>query len=133
MSLSDAIATQALWIQVWVAWLAVIAFVAMGALALRPKSRQHGGVIAVATLCNYVFMQWLYAEVGYVRLLGLAHVMVWGPLALYLVLALRGEAITSWVRAVTLVFLVSICISLAFDVINLARWLLGERGALLPA
>jgi hypothetical protein len=133
MSLSEAIATQAVWIQVWVNWLSVVTFATIAVLMIKPMTRRTGGVIAIATIANFLLMQWFYGQFGYVRLLGLAHILVWTPLALYLFFALKTDAINGWVRRFVQVFTVSICISLVFDYVDVARWLLGERGSMLPA
>ncbi|MEO0750978.1 MAG: hypothetical protein AAFY25_04185 [Pseudomonadota bacterium] len=132
MSLSEAIATQALWIQLWVGWLALINIATLVALLWSPATRRDGVTVGIAFVANYLFMTWLYGQVGYVRLLGLSHVLIWTPLALYLVLALRGPSISGWVRPLTQVFVISLCLSLAFDVTDVARWLMGARGSLLP-
>ena len=132
MSLSEAIGTQALWIQIWVGWLAVINLATLAAFLISPATRRDGIVIGLAFLANYVFMSWLYGQFGYTRILGLSHVLIWTPLALYLVFALRGDAIAGWRRHLTHVFLGSLILSLAFDYVDVARWLMGARGSLLP-
>lgn len=132
MSLSDAIATQALWIQIWVGWLAIFTYVTIGALLVQRATWRYAAVAIVATAVNFLFMRWLYGQVGYVRLLGLPHVIVWTPLALYFGSALMRQAITGWVRPVVIVFVISISASLAFDYVDVARWLLGERASMLP-
>ncbi|MEL7011841.1 MAG: hypothetical protein AAFO72_01035 [Pseudomonadota bacterium] len=132
MSLSEAIATQAMWIQIWVGWLAVINIATLAALLLKPASRRDGIVVGGAFLANYLLMNRLYGQFGYVRLLGLSHVLIWTPLALYLVPAVRSERIVGWVRRLTQVFVVSMGISLIFDTVDVARWILGERASMLP-
>jgi len=72
--------------------------------------------------------QALYDAVGFVRLLGLPHIVVWTPLAAYLVWRLRQRDLPAAPRIVTVVFTASICLSLAFDYVDVARWLMGERG-----
>ncbi|MEO0369870.1 MAG: hypothetical protein AAF231_00295 [Pseudomonadota bacterium] len=133
MSLSDAIATQATWIQIWVGWLAVLNLGTLAALLITPATRRHGLVIGAAFVANYLFMNWLYAQYGYTRILGLSHVLIWGPLMIYLMAALRSDSITSWRRPLTFVFVFSMSISLAFDILDVARWFMGDQGSMLPA
>ncbi len=132
MTLSDAIATQAQWIQIWVMWLAIITFAALGAFLVQRKTWLYAAAVAAATAANFVVMNWLYGQVGYVRLLGLPHVLFWTPLAVYVWLGLRAGAITGWVRWVAIVLVISLIASLAFDYVDVARWVLGDRASLLP-
>ncbi|MEO0748173.1 MAG: hypothetical protein AAFZ10_07335 [Pseudomonadota bacterium] len=132
MSLSEAIATQATWIQIWVGWIAVINIATLAALLITPALRRNGIVVGVAFLANYLLMKWLYGQFGYVRLLGLSHILVWTPLVLYLILALRSERITRWVSRLTQVFVLSLGVSLVFDAMDVARWIMGERASMLP-
>jgi integral membrane sensor domain MASE1 len=64
---------------------------------------------------------------GYVKLLGLPHIFVWTPLAIYFVTLLRRPDVPVWPRRVIVVALGTILISLAFDYTDVARYLLGER------
>lgn len=132
MSLSEAISTQALWIQIWVGWLAAVNLATLAGLLFTKSTRRHGVIVGAAFVANYLLMNWLYGQVGYVRLLGLSHVVIWTPLAVYLILALRGEIISGWLRRLTQVFVVSILVSLAFDYVDVARWLMGAQGSMLP-
>ena len=133
MSLSEAIATQAAWIQIWVGWIAVINIATLAALLITPALRRDGIVVGVAVHDNFLLMKWLNGQFGYVRLLGLSHVLIWTPLALYLILALRSERIVGWVRRLTQVFVLSMGVSLIFDTVDVARWIMGEQGSMLPA
>ncbi|MEM6589098.1 MAG: hypothetical protein AAF641_11675 [Pseudomonadota bacterium] len=132
MSLTEAIATQATWIQVWVGYLAVLNISTLAALLIKSRSRRHGLVVGAAFIANYLLMNWLYGQYGYTRILGLSHVLVWGPLMIYLMAALRGETITGWKRPLTYVFVFSMSMSLAFDIIDVTRWFMGDQASMLP-
>jgi hypothetical protein len=41
---------------------------------------------------------WLYDRMGYVKLLGLPHIVVWTPLAIYLVVLLRRDDLPMWLN-----------------------------------
>ncbi len=73
----------------------------------------------------------LYDQIGYVRLLGIVHVILWTPLFFYLLRrAWRGE-MGLWFRVVIWLFVVSLGISLAFDYVDVVRYLLGQRESML--
>lgn len=132
MTLADAVATQGPVLRLWVLWLLVIMLAAPAVLLLFRNTRVDGVIGLAAAFAIMISMQWLYAQVGFVRLLALPHVAVWTPLAIYLFLRLRGGRMPAVAKAVTWLFLLSILVSLAFDYADMIRWFLGERGSLLP-
>ena len=69
----------------------------------------------------------LYDVVGYVKLLGLPHIVFWTPLIIYLVLQLRGPEMPKAPRIIMLAIVGAILISLAFDYTDVARYLAGDR------
>lgn len=75
-------------------------------------------------------MMWLYDQVGYVRLLGIVHVVIWTPLAIYLWQRLKNAEIVVPFRQIIWVFLATMVVSLAFDYADVVRYLLGERGSM---
>lgn len=132
MSFADAVATQGPVIRLWVLWLTVIMLATPAVLLFFRATRRDAVVVLTATLATIVSMQWLYGEMGFVRLLGLPHVVIWTPLAVYLVLRLIQGGLPALPRIAIKVFLASILVSLVFDYIDVIRWLLGERGSMLP-
>ena len=69
-------------------------------------------------------------EIGYVRLLGIVHVILWTPLFVYLLRrAWHGEMRPGF-RVVMWLFVVSLAISLVFDYVDVVRYLLGERASM---
>jgi len=133
MSFADAVQTMPVPLRLWVLWLTV-AMVAAPVLLLPFRAARRDGVIVLAsTVAVMVSMQALYGAVGFVRLLGLPHVVIWGPLAAWLAFRLRDGALPPPARAVMLVFLLTIGVSLVFDVIDVARWLAGDRASMAPA
>ena len=68
---------------------------------------------------------------GYVRLLGLPHLIFWIPLVIYLILRVcRGTPIETPYRQVLYVLIGTLLISLAFDAQDVVRYLLGETDPL---
>lgn len=83
--------------------------------------------ILAAWLVAIVLMNALFAQFGYVRLLGLGHVIPWTPLIIYLWIRRAhwdlGVRSGKWIAGVFTVNL----ISLVIDYVDVIRWLLGER------
>ncbi len=133
MSFQDALATQPDWVRLWVLWLNIAT---LGALALCLAARAtwaEAAAIFLANLAMVPSMLWLHAEVGFVRLLGLPHLVFWTPLLVWLALRLRRRAeIPRLQRAGLLVYAATLAVSLAFDAADVLRYLLGERASLVP-
>lgn len=113
---------QPLWVQIWVAWMGAVNLASL-AFWSRPEARK----VFAAFLGAFVLMNLLFAANGFNRLLGLAHVVLWTPLVIYLVRRSRTlEAETwygMWVRALT----VTNALSLVFDYVDVIRYVLGDR------
>ncbi len=127
MSFEDAIATQPVWVQWWVNWMGIVIIASMITLLFSKATRRDSLVIFATSVVVFLAMMWLYQKVGYVRLLGLVHVVVWTPLAIYFWQRLRNSEIVAPFRQVIWVFLATIVISLLFDYADVIRYLLGER------
>lgn len=115
---------EPLWLQAWVGWMMVLNTACL--LFLRQRTAK---IVLVAWIGNILTMAVLYEVVGYVRLLGLSHVIWWTPLVIYL-WRQRGQFPTQtafgvWVR----VLLLTNAASLVIDYIDVARYLMGD-GAL---
>ncbi len=108
--------------RIWVLWLMVVNSVAFFYLA-RPQAR----IIAVVWVGNVITMMGMYWIYGYVRLLGLSHVLWWTPLFIWLVPQLirqrPGGAFGLWLIVLT----ASDLASLAIDYVDVIRYLLGAR------
>jgi len=130
MSFEDAIATQSTWVRYWVSWMGIAIIGTMIALLFSKATRRDSAIILATTAIVYFLMMWLYQKVGFVRLLGIVHVVIWTPLAAYLLWRLRDPEITAPFRQVIIVFLATIVLSLAFDYVDVARYILGERGSM---
>lgn len=127
MSFSDAVTTLPEALRLWVLWLTLM-MIAAPAVALVFRATRGAGLVLLATNAAVALaMHLLYAEVGFVRLLGLPHVVIWTPLAVWLALRLRRPGTPGVPRAVLAVFLVSIVVSLVFDYADVIRWLAGDQ------
>ena len=122
-SLTGALLQQALWLQLWVGWLVLVN--AGGSLLFIRRIEARWALAAFVSAA--VFMEILYQQFGYQRILGLAHVVFWTPFWIYL-LRRRDQWDLSrpsgkWLA---ILFLTN-TISLVIDYIDVARYLLGER------
>ncbi len=122
-SFPAAILAQEVWLQAWLAWLGFINVIG-GLYFIR---RAEAKWVLLAILGNAVVMNWLFMEFGYQRILGLAHVIFWTPLLVYLwrrrdhwdMSQLSGK----WLA----VLFATNAISLVIDYVDVGRYLLGER------
>lgn len=127
MTFEEAIAAQPTWVGLWVWWLVIGVFILpLGLFAWR-RTWIPGAITLVAALLGGAGVSLMYERMGYVRLLGLPHVVVWTPLALYHIHLLRQADIPVWPKRIIAVVLGTILISLAFDYVDVARYVLGER------
>ncbi|MEZ5834098.1 MAG: hypothetical protein R3D05_23240, partial [Dongiaceae bacterium] len=127
MTLPEAIAQQPQWIGLWLNWLLFAAFILPFALLIWRQSRIAALAAIVTAVAGAFGIGWLYDRMGYVKLLGLPHIVLWTPLAIYLVVQLRRADMPQWPRRIIMVVLATILISLAFDYTDAVRYLLGER------
>ncbi len=127
MTLQEAIAQQPAWIGYWLKCLLFGAFILPFTLLIWRQSRIAAIATVVASLAGAWATGWLYDKMGYVKLLGLPHIIVWTPLVIFLVLQIRRADMPNWPRWIIGVVLATILISLAFDYTDVLRYLLGER------
>jgi len=132
MTFNEAIAAQDLWLRVWVYWMMAAFFGVTLILLAARTTRRDALAVAGAFILGAVLMSVMYDRLGYVRLLGLPHLIFWAPLAVYLWVRLRDEAVTAPQRPAIWLLLATIGVSLVFDVSDVARYLLGERAPQFP-
>ena len=130
MTFDEALATQPQWVRLWIMWMALAILTTIVVLLFSKATRRDAAVVLVTNIGVYFAMMWLYEQVGYVRLLGIVHVIFWTPLALYLWWRLKDTSITTPFRQVIWLFLATVIISLAFDYADVVRYLLGERASM---
>lgn len=134
MTFSEAIASQPQWIMVWVYFMMGVFALSILVLAVSKTTRLAALFAALAFIFGAILLNLIYERMGYVRLLGLPHLIFWTPLAVYLWTRLRSGTVTGIFRITMIVLLATITVSLAFDLADVARYLAGERTpAILPA
>jgi hypothetical protein len=115
-------------------WMGIINMAAILFLVRwKDKKIRFGYIEAVAILGVLIpmaaFMDWLFGQVGYVRLLGLPHVLFWTPLAIFLWTRIKRHPQKSVFGIYLRVILATLVISLFIDYTDVVRHLMGD-GAL---
>lgn len=129
MTFQDAVAHQPLWVRLWLVWLLFGAGALPLALFIWKQSRKVALAALIANIPAGLGTAWIYQYMGYVKLLGLAHIIFWTPLAVYLYMQLKRSDLPQWPRWIIMVALATLAISLAFDYTDALRYILGERTA----
>lgn len=127
MSFAEAIALQPTWVGLWLNWLLFGAFILPLALLIWRSTRMAALLTLAAGIIAGISINWMYSRLGYVKLLGLPHIILWGPLVVYLISRMRRKDIPKWPWRILFVIVATLLVSLAFDVVDVARYALGER------
>lgn len=130
-SLAEAMATEPLWLRAWIQILIVANLASVLFVARRVDGRWRVRPEPIAILVGFaaagVSMGALYEHFGYVRLLGLAHLVFWGPVFAWILLARRQRhPLQSAFGAYLRFYLVIAGISLAIDALDVVRYLAGD-------
>jgi len=108
--------------RLWVFWLMLVNTACVFFLTHRTSR-----IVGLTWIGNVFTMMIMYWSFGFVRLLGLSHVIWWTPLLVWLVPRVLkerpGGRYGVWLR----LLIVSDLTSLVIDYIDVARYLLGER------
>ena len=84
MTFNDAMFSNTGWIQVWFYWLGLAIVATPLVLAFSKSTRRDALVVLLTNISVIASMGWLYQQIGYVRLLGIVHVVLWTPMFVYL-------------------------------------------------
>ena len=130
VNLNEAIATEPIWLQAWVMVLVVANLGALLFVAGRKEGRwlvrPEPIAIVASFIASGVFMGWLYGQVGYVRLLGLAHLVCWGPVWIWILSRRRAIGTDTLFGKYVHLYLAIAGASLLIDAIDVIRHLLGD-------
>ncbi|MEM7300485.1 MAG: hypothetical protein AAF468_05325 [Pseudomonadota bacterium] len=127
MTFNEAAALLPQWVQIWMILLGVIPLAAVISFLLKKVTWKDAAWTVVLFIAGGLAVQYLYSQMGMVRLLGAGHLPFWIPLVVYLWrraqsgLVPKLQTIMMWVLIATLV------VAMAFDVYDVVRWLSGER------
>ena len=113
--------SEPFWLVVWIFWLAF-----MNTASVLFVRHAEGQRVLAAWLASLATLALLYGEFGYTRILGLAHLIWWTPLVIWLFRrrATFGEAgFGGWARLLML----SNAASLVVDAVDVVRYAFGDR------
>ena len=126
----DAIAAQPIWWQAWGRTMLVAHLLGLVFVVHRTpkgwKVRAEPIAIVASFAAAAVLMTWLFAQLGYVRLLGLAHLVFWTPVYAWILRRRKAIGVHSLFGKYVLFYLVIAGISLVIDVVDLVRYLMGD-------
>ena len=127
MTFNEAVALQPTWVNIWVNILFLGAFITPFSLFIWRETRMLALITLLASFLAAFGIFALYAQVGYVKLLGLPHLILWIPLLVYHTRQLRRPDLSAWPRRILLFIMTVIAISLVFDIYDVLSYLLGNR------
>lgn len=119
------VARQPQWVQ---HWLDIMVIVLGGFSLVFSFVRVEARWVLAGFLLGAVTLLGLYSQIGYSRLLGLAHVIFWTPVLIYLLRRRAQWRVKETLSGKWIVLAVMILtISLAFDYTDVIRWVFGAR------
>jgi len=127
MTFEEALALQPAWVGIWLNVLFFGAFILPLVLLIWRQTRVLAIVTVAASAVAGFLIYLLYEQLGYVKLLGLPHVVIWTPLVIYLLASARRPDVPAIAKRVIWLVMAIIGISLLFDYADVARYFLGER------
>ncbi len=111
------------WVVAWVTLIALTNCAAVFFVGHDPRAKWVLFALAVSA----VVMIWLFARFGYSRIMGLGHLVSWGPLVVFL-WATRSSLPDATAANVLMWLVMGLnSAAMAIDVIDLARFLSGDR------
>ena len=129
MTLSQALETQPLWVQYWNYFMVFCIVLVPLSLLIWKQSRLAAVIVVAASLLAGVGVYRIFDALGYVKLLGLPHIIVWTPLVWFLFRQIKRNDMPVWPRRIMLVVMAVFLVSLMFDYVDVLRYVLGERTA----
>ena len=119
------------WMTVWLYWMAFAIIVTPLVLVFSKATRLDAVIVFLTNLAMFVGMGWVYEQMGYVRLLGIVHVILWTPLFIYLFLRAKKGEMPLLCRLAIWMFVATLAVSLVFDYTDVARYLLDEPDSMI--
>lgn len=135
MTFNEAVAQHApAWVGLWINILLLGAIILPLSLFFWKATRSAAAFALIAGIIGGAGVMLLYGHMGYVKLLGLPHILAWTPLAIFFWYKMKSPDVTRAPRIIMGIALATIMISLAFDYTDTIRYVAGERTPLaLPA
>ena len=121
--LMDGIMQMPIGWKLWVFWMMAINTASIAFLA-----RNEARFCLAVWIPNGIMMMVMAEEFGYVRLLGLSHIIWWTPLVIYLLRRRKEIDRATWFGKWVVALFVTNCASLVIDYIDVIRYIAGDRG-----
>lgn len=115
------------WVQIWMDSIGVVVLVSVVTLLIGRKSRLLGLYVLVTILASLILMVVMHTQMGMVRLLGLAHIILWSPMVWVLWRQLRNNQPSKIVSFILAILMITCTAALLFDFYDVARWIFGQR------
>lgn len=132
--LGAAIAASANWVQIWVQILVVVNLAAVFFILTRKDGKFSVRIEAIAIVVSFflagAMMTGMYTQIGFVRLLGLPHLIFWLPVYVWLLVKFRRGVFSSPFKYYLLLYFLIAGMSLVIDLADVTRYLIGERQSL---
>lgn len=106
----------------WVYWLVFINLFSIIFVIRHPEARWIIGVFILVGIS----MEMLFQQIGFVRLLGIVHIVFWTPLLIYLFRRVSKIARKTFFGVYIRIYMLTISISLVIDYVDVVRYFLGH-------
>ena len=116
---------------VWLYWMSFAIAITPLVLIFSKATRLDAVIVFLTNLAMFVGMAWIYEQMGYVRMMGIVHVILWTPLFIYLFIRAKNGEMPLLCRLVMWMFAATLAVSLVFDYTDVVRYLLGERDSMI--
>jgi hypothetical protein len=129
-TLAEAILTEPFWLQAWVMLLVIAQLGAVLFVVGKDNGnwflRKECLAIIPGFIVAAIVMDWMYGQYGYVRLLGLAHLVAWSGPFVWIFLRRKLIGIESVYGKYILFYLVVSGTSLLIDAVDVIRFMVGD-------
>jgi len=105
---------QPIWVSIWLLFLMIVNFASVAFW-----NELLAKVILITFILSAIFMMGLYSRFGFEKILGLGHIL-WIPLLVYVLIEI--PAVEGAFKSYLVILLISITISLVFDIIDVRRY-----------
>lgn len=115
----------------WLYWMSFAITITPLVLIFSKATRLDAVIVFLVNLAMFIGMGWIYDLMGYVRLMGIVHVILWTPLFIYLFRRAQNGQMPLLCRLTMWMFAATLAVSLVFDYTDTVRYLLGERASMI--
>ena len=115
----------------WLYWMSFALVVPILIMLVYRETRRDAVIATVANILMLWGMSTIYDLMGFVRLMGIVHVITWTPLFIYLFLRLKNGDIPMLGRVSMIILMATIGVSLIFDYTDTIRYILGDRESMI--